>query len=194
MSTDVLIGVHSYRKGIGGKEEREVREDRLEKTQEVAEKVSSMGFSVEVVFLGGYMIDGRTTGEINRDIASQMEHIDLNSFETYVADKYGGDTEAEVDSFIEYIGTKDAQMVLSISSQDHTPRLLRLWNQNKDNVDPIVSVIASEGMYSESELQPFILEGSAFNPFVEVLDKIFSIDSDKREEAAREIEQVLDKY
>lgn len=194
MSQDILVGVHGYRKLKGGKDEKPVLIDRVMKTYRVAGRLQNLGLDVGVVFLGGHSVDGNTTAETTRKVASDVESIDVDKFEIFIADQYGGNTQAEIDSFIELTEELEPSMVISVSSRDHTPRILRLWNRMGENVDAEISVVGSDGTYSESELPPFMLEGAAYEPFVEVLDEVFSVDEDKYEEAAEEVKNILQKY
>jgi len=193
MNYDVLIGVHSYRKSNYGKDEKEVMLDRLDGALDAANRYKSLGSNVGIVYLGGYVRDGKTTAEITVEIANNNNHKLVQNFDKIIADKYGGDTTQELKSFIEFANSINPNIVVSVSSKDHVPRIMRNLTKYITSVSYGLTVYASKNTYTKNELQPFILEGT-YPEFINTFEDIFTIDNKNRKNLSNEIQELINNY
>ena len=188
MTYDVLIGVHGYTKCKYGKIEETVIIDRLNGALEAATKYKEIGAKIGIVYLGDDSIQNKTT----ISIAKNNNHKLISKFDTIIKNN-GTNTKEEINTFIKYANKIQPTLIVSVSSKDHTPRIMRELTNFQTKVNYGLTVYASDENYTINELSPFILEGTYPN-CIESLNNIFSINNKHKKNLAQDIEKEINKY
>lgn len=189
----ILIGIHGYSgDGERTKSREEVTIDRCKKAEEVANKYNEISDrAVKIVYLGNSIKSDTVAAEYTKEVSKENTNI-VDNYETIICDEHGENTQAEIDSLISLSDRLEPDLVISVSSQDHTPRIQRIYT-SIENKPYITSVVSSEDKYAKSDQDPFILEGRYSN-LVESLNNILGISMDKETEIADEIGELIEKY
>lgn len=193
--TDALVAMHGYDPdGMdGGKPFEDVVEDRFEKTYQVADMLQDWGVDVDVVISGGGDYDGRTEAELVYDHVRETYPDEAADIDVRLEDA-SGNTAENVEELHAMAQDLDVDTVVTVSSRDHAPRVLRDWNQEVNADIPLIAAVGSQDTYAASEMEPFIVEGAAFAPFIDAFNHVWGVDPDRYEEAAAEVAEVLQQY
>lgn len=191
-----MLAVHGYSpEGMeNGRKPEKVWSDRLRKADQVLGKLTGMGFDPVVVFSGGGEFDGRSEAEHIREYASENFSSLVRDHELILEDE-STDTEENVLRLHEFAVERGIEFCFVVSSKDHAPRVLKDWEKHSPEGESlVVPVVGSDKTYAASGKDPFIVEAAMYEPFVDALGELWSVDPDKYEEAAEEIREVLRKY
>lgn len=123
----------------------------------------------------------------------KKNHKIISQFDTIIKNDCGENTKKEIESFIDYANDIQPKLIVSVSSKDHTPRIMRELMEFQNDVDYGLTVYASENTYVKNELQPFILEGT-FPNCINSLQNIFTINEENKTELSKDIQTLIDKY
>lgn len=193
LMADVLVAMHGYdpAAGDGANRFESVVEDRFEATYRVADTLQGWGIDVDVVISctpgeGGR--NGPTYQHMVEQYPSEAAELDIE------LETVSTTTAENIEEFYRMARERDADGVVSVSSRDHAPRVLREWGAATEEDIPLIAAVGSSDTYAASGMDPFILEGAAFAPFVEAFDEVWDVDPDRYEEAAAEVAEVLQKY
>lgn len=194
---DAMVAVHGYNpEGMeGGRDPVEVWEDRLEQAQITADLLEGFGADIAVAISGGGDYSGKTEAEIIAEYASREFPELMDSYEVHLEDE-SDDTAGNVEQLYEMAQDLETDTVFAVSSRDHSPRLLRDWNEfiDDEDVDMFVGGIGSSEPYTESGKSPFIVEGAAFEPFIDAFNEVWGVDPESYEEAAQDVAEILREY
>lgn len=101
-----------------------------------------------------------------------------------------GNTEGEIEFFVEKANQHGSDLLVTTSSIDHTPRIERLLNQYTVSESFESIVFSGEDYYTENEVDPFIMEGR-FEEFIDPLGNLFSVDESEREQVSEKIRNIF---
>lgn len=191
MNKNILIGIHAYTEAENGKSEISVIKDRIDGAIDCAEKYKNIGGNIAIVFLGGLKIENKTTAEITKEIANEHRPAFVSEFETIIADEYGSDTKNELKSFIKLADEINPELIVSVSSKDHVPRIIR--EMSKYDKEYGVTVYPSQETYVKDNTMPFILEGP-YKSYIEPFNRVLDIPLNLQNEVAEDIDDVIDDY
>lgn len=190
----ILIGVHAFTSDPDYTKTREkVTKDRVEKTYDVAKEYNKLCHkdNIKVVYLGCSKTENELSCEYTKRIADK--YTDTNDiYETILCNQYGGNTENEVKSFIKLADELDPNIIISVSSMDHTPRIQKIYSQYYDK-SYIINVCSSESRYTKYEKDPFILEGR-YPEIIDSLSEIPSLPHSKDQELSEDIQDLISRY
>ena len=194
--TEVLVAIHGYSpNGMeDGRKPEIVWRDRIEKGLEVLEKLERLELDIEVAISGAGDYKGKTEAERIHDFA-ENEYPKFSKNYDVIMEEKSTNTEEDVVELHKIASELDADIVFVVSSRDHVPRVVRDWEQHIDeDEDLVLSAVGSNKTYAKSGKSPFILEAAMYEPFADVLDNLWMVDSNKYEEAAKEVREVLEDY
>lgn len=189
----ILIGIHAFSgKNEYTKDREEVTADRCKKAEEVADKYDKISNqNVKIVYLGNDVQKDTVAAKYTKKISEENTNL-VNKYDTIICDEHGGNTQGEIDSLISLCDKLEPELVISVSSQDHTPRIQRIYT-DIENKPYITSVVSSDNKYAESNQTPFILEGK-YPHLVDVLEDLLNVPLDKEPEIADEISSIIKRY
>ena len=176
----VLLCVHGYTKFPREKEKnwQEVVKDRLSTAYELARFFSSTGMTIYLVISGGTL----NKNQVEADTIHAYARKNFPELFTLVADvileRESKNTQENVDEILKWAVKKNA-IIVSISSKDHAPRVVKDWAYDKLRGGHIIMVAPSHETYGEdSDAEPIIIESSFWA--YDALKSIFEIPEEKR--------------
>ena len=192
MSKSILICIHAYRKAINGNKENIVLNDRIKSAKQIADFYDSNEYEIKIVFLGGFEVNNKTTGEISKEYADENVPELTQKYDYVIKDKYGSNTVMELKSLNEFAEEYNPESICLVSSKDHAPRIVREAKNilpNKYNV----LIHPSNESYTINDVEPFILEGT-YPKLIKPLNKIFSVPHEKHSELAEDLNELIESY
>lgn len=190
----ILIGIHAFAtESEYTKSRKEVTKDRVKKSKTVAEKYSNICSkdNIKIVYLGNAKVNNKLSCEYTKKVADEFTNIN-NQYETILCNRYGGNTVNEIKSFIELSDELNPDIIVSISSMDHTPRIQRIYSDINEK-SYIINVCSSDSRYTRCEKNPFILEGKYPNT-IDSLNNIFSVPHTEDQKLSEDIGDIISKY
>ena len=198
MRSSVFIFVHGYTVTERGRPTTRVWEDRLNAAEKTARTYNGLGVE-DITIL--FVEDRGMTKETLLTYAQEQKHPVIEEYEVrYTSRKPQMNTQDEILSVCEFIRetTPLPAVVVSVSSLDHTPRIMRYWTEVKSGgalPDPVVAtVVGSEEPYTLDGGSPITLERSKYKELCMALDNIFDIPDEHVPQVSEEVETCIQNY
>lgn len=198
MGSSVFIFVHGYSETDRGRPTTRVWDDRLSAAEKVAQQYTSIGVD-DIRFL--FIDDTLTTQDTLYSYAQETGHPVVEEFHVeQPSRKPNMNTRDEILAVCALIQEKERPpaFVVSVSSRDHTPRIMRYWTEVQtegalpDSV--IATVVGSEDSYTLDGGSPITLERAKYQELCAALDNIFDIPDEQLPKVAKDVDQRIQTY